>query len=172
MQFLQENLQMEVLHQFDPNTSNQQLNFWLATLIAVMAFGGLIYLLKRKAANYNQNMLFAMLLFFTFLIASSTAFFTKWSQLKTGKVKLYPNSIETAYGVVTFGQIKKAYLHDNHQSSFINPNVKRKTIKMLIIEEMNGKVHVLSEVDYDINEIFRLLKKTIEEWKATTPKKE
>lgn len=160
-------LNMEALHQFDPNTTSQQVTFWVTVIIALSALGGLIFLLKKKSTgrNRNQNMLLAMLLFFAFLIAASTAFFSQWSNLKTGPVVLYPDRIETAYGTASFSNIKKAYLLDNRQPSIINPNINRKTVKMLVIEEANGQVHVLSEKHYPISEIFGRLKKAIDQWK-------
>lgn len=160
---------MEALQQFDPNNSSQQLAFWLAILITALALGGLLFLLKKKAPpqQYTRNMLMAMLLFFVCLIAASAAFFTKWSQLKTGKVYLYEDSIKTAYGMATFDQIKKASIHNNDQPSMVNPTIKRKTVKMLMIEETNGKMHILSEENYEINEIFGQLRTAIDKWKES-----
>ena len=122
---------MNVLQQFESNTSSQQLTFALTVFIALIAFGGLIFLLKKKAptGKHNRNMLVAMLLFFVFLIAASTAFFSKWSSLKTGTISIYPDKIETGYGIATFDQIKKVYLKDNELPSMVNPTVKRKTGK-------------------------------------------
>lgn len=159
---------MDVVLQFESNTSSQQLTFVLTVFIATVAFGGLLFLLKKKPApgKRNQNMLVAMLLFFAFLIAASTAFFSKWSSLKTGTVSIYPDKIETGYGTASFDHIKKIYLEDNELPSMINPTIKRKTVKMLLIEETEGKIHILSEENYDINDIFRSLKKTIEQWES------
>lgn len=154
------------LYTFEAVHDSNHLSFLIALLFAIIALGGLIALLRRKVAreNHNRNMLLALLTFFVFLIAASTAFFSWLAAKKIGTVAIYPDAIETSYGRAAFEHIRNAGFKDDKQPSLINPNISRKTTKLLIIEESDGKTHVLSEENYEIPKIWNKLKEAMEKW--------
>lgn len=139
----------------------------IAIIIALGALAGMAALLKKKAEGRqrNQNMLAAMLLFFVFLIGGGAAFFSWLKIRKTGPVAIYEDAVETPYGKAAFRTMKDAYIHADNEPSLIDPARAVRTTRMLVIEEKNGKTHVLSEQDYPINEILPALKSTFAEWR-------
>ena len=107
-----------------------------------------------------------MLLFFLFLIAAGTAFFSAWNRIRLGPVNIYTSSIETPYGTIQFDEIRNAKIESNQQPSMINPQLNRRTVKLLIIEERSGKAHIFSEKDYRVQEILNGLKEAVADWEA------
>lgn len=157
----------EALYTFSADNSGTAQTAWIAAAIALGALAGMLALLRKKAEGRrrNQNMLAAMLLFFAALIGGGAAFFSWLKIRKTGPVTLYQDAIETPYGKASFGAIKDAYIHADREPSLIDPARAVRTTKMLVIEEKNGKTHVMSEEDYPINEILSALKRSFAEWR-------
>ncbi len=148
------------LHSFTATVSTDQITFWMALLIAVITLGGVIFLIRRKVDReaYNRNALLAMLTFFAFLIAASTAFFSSWSMKKTGPVSIYQDRIELPSGTVAFSEMKKAFIKRETKRSVINPKQATSEVRLLLIEENNGKLHVLSEFNYPVSKILGKIK--------------
>ena len=153
----------EALYTFEPVHQQDQLTFWLSVIIALGGLAGTVFLLRKPAASGQRNyrMLGAMLLFFIFLIAGSTAFFSNLFIQKLGPVTLYENSMKTPYGTVAYPDIRNAYIHVDKQPSVVNPNITRKSTRMLIIEERNDKAHVLPQDNYPIEEILARMREVI-----------
>lgn len=155
----------EALYTFDPTHQEDQTNFLLALFVALFALIGLVMLLRKPGVQEQRNrrLLGAMLLFFVFLIAGSTAFFSNLFMRKLGTVKLYATAIETPYGTVAYREINKAYIHLDKQPSIINPNITRRSTRLLIIEEKDGDTHVLPEENYPIQEILGRMRELVKE---------
>lgn len=100
-------------------------------------------------------MLIAMLAFFAMIMAAGTAFFSFWSMQKTGPVYVYENSIVTPYGEAKYANISKAYIEMNNQQALLNPGNTTSSVRMLFLEERDGKMHVLSEDNYEIDKILK-----------------
>lgn len=155
----------QVIYTFDPTHQQDQTTFLLALFFALGALAAMFFLLRKPAADGNRNrrLLGAMLLFFVFLIAGSTAFFSRLFMQKLGPVTLYENAIETPYGIVDYPNIRNAYIHIDKQPSMINPSITRKSTRMLLIETKDGSAHVLPEANYPIQEILGKMKELIVE---------
>lgn len=153
----------EALYTFEPVHQGDQVTLLLAAVIALGALAGTIFLLRKPAASGQRNyqILGAMLLFFVFLIAASTAFFSGLFMRKMGPVTLYKNSMETPYGVIAYPDISNAYIYVDKQPSIVNPNITRRSSRMLIIEEKNDKAHVFPEANYPIEEMLARMKEVI-----------
>ena len=158
----------EAVHVFQPYLSDSQATFWTGLLTALFSLAGTFMLLKRKSNPENRNFqqLGAMLLFFCFMIGAGMAFFSWWAKRKTGPVRIFTYAIETPYGLATFKNIKNAYMKEETRKSFINPNITTGSYKLLIIEEIDGKTHVLTEGNYDLEEIMKKLKESVTAWEA------
>lgn len=156
---------------FQPDNTADQWTLWIALCVALAGLAGMILLLRRPAAGIPRRygLLGAMLLFFVFLIASATAFFSFWSARKTGPVRLYADAIETPYGRAAFADIRNAYIEEEKEKSFINPNIVTGSVKLLIIEEYDGKAHVLSEEHYPLPRIMDSLREAIGKWREANP---
>ena len=105
-----------------------------------------------------------MLLFFVGMIAVGTSFFTYWTQKKTGPVLIYADAVETSYGKSYFRDVKNASITVAGNKSLVNPNQQRGATRLLLIEQHDGKVHVLSEDDYKIEAILNKLRGAVQEW--------
>ncbi len=150
----------EALYTFEPDLSDTTMTLWLSLFVAIAALGGAVALYRSKSAASDRNyrMLGAMLLFFVFLIATATAVFSFWTTRKIDTVYIYENAVETPYGRVEFSNLKDAKIETQRQPSLINPSIARSSSKMLIIIEEDGKRHLLSEENYDIQNIMRKLR--------------
>ena len=152
-----------ILYTYEPMHEQDQATFWIALVLACVALGSMVWLLKGKAliSNRNYRLLTTMLLFFVFLIAGSTAFFSQLFMYKVGPVNITESSITTPYGKVAFEDILNASIQVDKQPSIINPNITRKSTRLLIIEEKDGGTHVLPEENYPIQEILGRMKELI-----------
>lgn len=160
----------EALYTFEPNLNYATSSLWFGIAAAVAGLAGCVFLLKKATdggENRNYHLLGAMLLFFVFMIGISTAFFSWWTQRKIGPVKIYADAITTPYGEASFGEIDKAYIEEERQPSLINPNVTRERYNLLIIEEIGGKVHALSEENYDLRDILQKLRTAVKNWEQS-----
>lgn len=138
----------------------------LALLATIVGLAGTIFLLIKPAprGQHNQRMLIAMLLFFTFLIGASTAFFSWMRTERLQPVFIYDDAVETSFGYLSYDKIGNAkIMMDKQNQPFSNLN--QETTRMLAIIEKNGKTHALSEADYPIDDILRELRKAVKSWK-------
>ena len=151
-----------LLYTFEPVNETSNWSILLMAMVGIAALGGLVYLLKgqRLKLDKNRRLVLAMLCFFVFIISISTAFFTFWSTLKIQEVSIYQNGIETSYGSLLFTDISKVYFHQDKQPSLFDAAKAKKSVRFLVIEA-EGRSHVLSELNYDIELIVRRLEEVM-----------
>ena len=156
----------DILYTIEPNSSGDRLTIIVALLAALGALAGMFALLRTPSTGdqRNRRMLGAMLLFFVVLIASGTSFFSWLKTRKVSTITIYNDAVETPYGKVAFRNIKNASIETDRQPSFVNPSRATRQTKLLLIEEMDGKAHVMSEKDYDLQNIMSKLKKAVKQW--------
>jgi len=161
----------ELQYTFDAVNSGASTNFILSLIAAVVGLVGMLYLLRRKVSyeERNRNIVIAMLLFFLFLIGSSTAFFSYLRVRKVGPVEIYETGMVTPYGKVAFKDIRNAEIMVDKSSSLLSEAAGRST-RILAIIENSGKTHALSEEDYPVQEVLGRMKQAIKEWKASEKK--
>ena len=134
----------------------------IALLFALAGIGTMLYFLKKakEGKNLNQNYLIAMLAFFVFTIAGGTAFFSWFTtSYKIIDVVVTEDKITTGEGQSYIKDITKIYFHNDVQRSLINPALQKGSTQFLIIQEVEGKTHALSAENYDVQQIYGLLKK-------------
>jgi hypothetical protein len=75
--------------------------------------------------------------------------------LRNDRVNVVFNKDEmtTPHGKIAYKNIKNSYLYFKEKKSPLIPNLVLDTTKMLIIEEEDGKKHVLLENDYPVDSI-------------------
>jgi len=156
----------ELLYTFEAASSGAYTNFVLSIIAALVGIGGMLYLLRREVSREqrNLNIVIAMLLFFLFLIGSSTAFFSYMRLRKVGPVDIYEGGMKTPYGKVAFQDIRNAEIIVDEEPNVLSGNTGRRT-RILTIVEKDGKTHALSEEDYPVQEILGKMKKATAEWK-------
>ncbi len=159
-------MEANLLKTFEAAGAASNVTLIISVLAAAVSLAGTVWLLRRPAVRgrHNQNMLIAMLLFFTFLIGASTAFFTWMRSERLGPVEIYTDRVVTPYGTAPFEDIDNAKITmDQQQQPFSNLN--QETTRLLAIIEKDGKTHALSEADYPIEEILRELRVAVKDWK-------
>jgi len=144
-----------ILEIYHPVNAGLGQEFWLAVL---GAFGLLIvaYFLQRKDVKYeNRNLrnLLVMLSLFGTMLCVCVIIFSWFNNQKISTVRVFENGVQYDENTITFNQLKKAYLHDNKQSSHLSTQIIIDTSYLLVIEEMSGKAHVFSEDHYPIKEM-------------------
>jgi len=155
------------VYAFEPvNSSNSTLAIFCAVL-AICAIALLIYYNRKQAekasteVTENQKRLKPLLslgLFFVFLISSTTAFFSWWATKKVSSVKVTTEYIETAYGKTNWENIQRIYVHEDQKVAPFSGKSVGEVTKILMIIELDGKTHALSELDYDLNAIGKAIK--------------
>jgi hypothetical protein len=161
----------ELQYAFDAVNSGASTNFILSLIAALGGIAGMLFLLRRRVSHEqrNRNIVVAMLLFFMFLIGSSTAFFSYLRMQKVGPVEIYERGMATPYGEVAFEDIRNAEIIVDQSSNLLSEAAGRST-RILAIIEKSGKTHALSEEDYPVQEVLGKMKQAIKEWKASGKK--
>lgn len=156
----------ELQYTFEAASSGAYTNLVLSVIAALVGIGGMLYLLRREVSREqrNLNIVIAMLLFFLFLIGSSTAFFSYMRLNKVGPIEIYASGMKTPYGQVGFADIRNAEIVIDKEPNVLTGSTGRRT-RMLAIIEKNGKTHALSEEDYPVQKILAKLKEAISDWK-------
>jgi hypothetical protein len=165
---------------FEPiNTGNYILAI-VCAMIAIASIITLVFYNRKPSKSKTQNAsdtsttfqsnkfkpLASLGLFFVFLICISTAFFSWLTTTRVTTVTINENYIETNFGKVKWGNIQNIYVHDDKMVAPFSGQEVGKATKILMIVEMNGKTHALSELNYDIREMGRTIqrmRKEIEE---------
>ena len=153
----------EPLYTFLPTNTSDSYAFWGSIIVVIISAVALVYLLRKKSTGdaYRRQMLLAMLVFFALIMAATTAFFSFWSIQKIGPVLVYSEQMETPYGMVVYDNISRAYIELNGKRSMVNPGATANSVRMLFIEETDGTMHVMSEDNYDIDEILSKMKSIV-----------
>lgn len=149
-----------IIKVFEANNDGNQIQFWIALLITILAIGSIIYWTKKPIPGLDRNrqLVLQMLLFFIAMIAGGTAAFTYLASHKTGPVTVYEQGISTPYGELPFQKIRKVAISQNAPNTPFQKDGKR----LLIIESYAGTTHVLSEASYDIDAINATLRQARE----------
>ena len=125
----------------------------------------LLFFQNKKKVPYfekKRKRMYSMLIFFGILICGTTGLLNLVNSFNLKTVKFYSNSIETPQGKINYDDIQSSYIYvdkpllmsqNNQQASSPKQN------RILIIEEYSRKTHVLSEENYQIEEILESLNK-------------
>ena len=154
---------------FEPMQDSSAITLWTGAIVGLVGIGLCAWLLFKKAEGLarQRNIILAMLFFFLSMIALGTSFFTFWTQQKTGPVLIYADAVESSFGKTYFKDLKDASITVAGSKSLVNPNQQRNATRLLLIEQYDGKVHVLSEENYHIETILNKLRTAIQEWRSS-----
>jgi len=157
----------DLIKSYEPAHSEDQLYLWLGILVGLVAWGGVIFVIRKKFAYEEQNKkwLIALLLFILALLASGTALFSWLSQEKVGSVRIYADRLEIGKTEIDFERIKKINMQKEKETSFVNPNIVKEEYNLLFIEDLDGHLYVVSEQSYPVREIMNELRSAVEEWR-------
>ena len=146
---------------FEPNRSGNNILTLVCIVLAVLALGFLVYNQRRTVSPEKRSMaqLFSLLAGFVILIAIGTGIFSFWAGQKSIPVKVSTNAIETLYGKTNLDDINQLYIHYDQKLSPISGKLQGDSTRLLMIIENDGKTHVLSEENYPIDSIAKVLRK-------------
>jgi hypothetical protein len=145
---------------FEPINGGLDTTFWAALAITLAALGALIWLIrgwKPQGRAKAFRPLAQLLVFIVILLAGGTALFSGWASLKLIPVTVSEEGVVTSFGEAKFANIRQIYMHKDQEKSLINPALTVRTTMMLIIEEKDGKTHVLSEKNYELGPILKAI---------------
>jgi len=151
------------IHSFEPSLfgiNSLTIVFLSLTFLLLI----LLYFQNKKKVPYyekKRKRLYSMLIFFGILIFGTTALLNFVNSLNLKTVKFYSDNIETPQGRIGYDDIRSAYVYVDKPFTITQNNPKTSGLKerrLLIIEEYNKKTHVLSEENYQIDEILTTLK--------------
>ena len=144
---------------FEPIRSGNYQTIIICLIVIVIALISLV-LLNRKNITFKQKgyrPLLSLLSFFAIVIAAVTAFFSFWAAQKLTTVKVFPDAIETGFGKTELANIRQIYIHKDQQRSRLTGSPEGDITHILIIEEMDRKTHALSEENYQIDSLLKVL---------------
>lgn len=152
---------------FEPENSSNYILAISCSIIAIASIIGLVIYNRKQQKTSERKVssdarrfqpLISLGLFFLFLICLTTAFFSWLTTQKITKVTITDTFIETPYGKTDWDNIQRIYIHEDQKvAPFSGRSVGEKT-KILMIIEIEGKTHALSELNYDLNEIGKAIK--------------
>jgi hypothetical protein len=145
---------------FEPINGGLDPAFWVALMITIVALGALFWLMRvwePEGRTRAYRPLAQLLVFIVILLAGGTALFTGWTSLKLIPVTVSEESVVTSYGEAKFANIRQIYMHKDQEKSLVNPALTVRTTMMLIIEEKDGKTHILSEAHYELGPILKAI---------------
>jgi len=150
------------LHTYEPVNQNFLL-VWLAFGVFIISALGAFWLFRQdtQAKGSQYNGLLGMLMGFMALISLGTGIFGWLSTTKTGTVNIYENRIELGSQVIEYQNIDNAKIEVSRETSWINPNITKRSVRLLFIADKNGNTYVLSEENYPIETIMANLRAAI-----------
>ncbi len=151
---------------FEPAAGGMQ-SLSIAAFIVFLACSiGTVFLLRQKAGGHarGNNALMAMLLFFVGIISLGTFVFNTLAYQRVGTVIVFEDGIELGKHKIVFSDIENATIESTGQTSFINPDILKKTTQILLIYERNGKTHALSSEHYAVEEIMETMRAALIKW--------
>lgn len=157
------------LHVYEP--VNQSLALvWVAFAVFAISGVGAIWLFRQdlhhKGNQYNG--LLGMLMGFIALIALGTGIFGWLATTKTGTVRIYTDRLELGKQQIAFQNIENAVLEESRETSWVNPNITKRSVRLLFLADKAGHTYVLSEQNYPIQEIMTKLRAAMTQWEHTS----
>lgn len=145
---------------FEPiNTSNNTIAI-ISLVIAVLAIGLLVFLIKKPPASITPRFrpLTQLLVFIVFLLSICTSFFSFLTNQKLGPITVTKEYIETPRGKVEWKHVDRIYVHEDRQLSPLTATEFGTPIKFLmIVESKDARTHALSEENYDLDGISKAI---------------
>ncbi len=158
----------EVLFSFEPNTSELSTYLFLGIGLFILCSFLFIYALIQ---NKKLLLLFAG---FLGIIALGTSIFSGLTQQKLTTVQIYKNGISTPHGEVTFDNIRSIKMeqlkeHSKYPVQRDGEFITIDTANVILVEENNGKIHLLSEDNYPLTSIYKELAILVNQWREENP---
>lgn len=153
------------LHSYEPVNQHYSM-IWMALAVFVIGMIGAIWLFRQKPAIGNNiyTGLVGMLIGFIALIALGTGIFGWLAMTKNTTVAIYTDKIELGKKEIPFQELKDAVIEESKETSWINPNITKKSVQLLFISDRQGKTYAFSEENYPIKEMMTNLKTAFTQW--------
>ena len=136
------------------------------SLAGAVATGTGVWLqLRNKTLDRNRRMVLSMLLFFGFLIALFTGAGILVNATRFKKVTVYTSGISIGKNEIPFHKMRGYLIREDRSRSWVNPDAVKKTVRSLVVEEKNGKTHLLPEEYYDLPRLIATLDSAYAAWK-------
>ncbi len=131
----------------------------------ILTGAGVWLQLRNKSLDRNRRMVLSMLLFFGFLIALFTGAGILVNATRFKKVTVYASGISIGKKDIPFSEMRGYLIREDRSRSWVNPNVVKKTVRSMVIEEKNRKTHLLPEEYYDLPRLIAAMDSAYSAWK-------
>ncbi len=118
-----------------------------------------------QSMDRNRRMLLAMLLFFGAMISLFTSAGMFINSAKFRQVAVHASGISIGKHLIPFSDMRGYLIREDRSQSWVNPNMVKKTVRSLVIEEKTGKTHLLPEEYYDLKQLIPALDSAYTAWK-------
>jgi len=136
-------------------------------LLTFIALGVVLWRqLNNKSMERNRRMVLAMLVFFAFIIGLFSAAGMAINTMKFRTVTVYESGISIGKKQIPFREMRGYLIREDRSQSWVNPDMVKKTVRSLVIEEKTGKTYLLPEEYYELPRLIAALDSAYEKWKA------
>ncbi len=153
------------LHIFEATKSGTYATLFISLGIALLAAAAAFWLYRKKTSYENRTRLriVQILLYFAVLIAGGTSILAAVELNRLQPIKIYEDSLETAFGKVPITKLEKVQLYTDDQRSFVSPDIEINRSLILYVEEKNGDAYVFAADKYDVQTIIGILRPMMDE---------
>jgi hypothetical protein len=157
------------LQSYQPVNQDYEL-VWMALGIFIIGAIGSVWLFRQKpAAGRNAYTgLIGMLIGFIAIISLGTGIFGWLAIAKNRTLHIYADRIEFGKRRIPFQNLENAVIEESKETSWINPNITKKSVQLLFLADNQGKTYVLSAENYPVKEIMAKLKAAVAQWEGTS----
>jgi hypothetical protein len=120
--------------------------------------------IAEMAPDKNRRMLVWMLLFFAWLIALFSLAGMVFNSRQFQPLQVYSEGIRLGKKDIHFRELRGYMIREDRTQSLVNPEESRGSVRSMLIEEKNGRVHLLPEEYYALPQLSRSLDSAYKAW--------
>lgn len=149
---------------FEPlkNPVNAMLLPGLAFIMFGIAAGMMLFNSKMER---SRRMVLAMLFSFAAAISLFSAGGVAINAYKFQRVTVTPSAVAIGKKEIPFSQLRGYLIREDREQSWVNSDIQRKAVRSLVLEEKNGKTHLLPEEYYELSRLIATLDAAFSQWK-------
>ena len=154
----------QVIEIFEP-LKNPWQQMALPLLCAVLLAVAQVLQLRNKNIERNRRIVLSMLLFFGAVIALLSAGGMALNAYKFQRVAVSPSGVTIGKKEIPFSNLRGYLIREDREQSWVNSNIQNKAVRSLVLEEKNGKTHLLPEEYYELSRLIAVLDAEFSKWK-------
>lgn len=154
----------QVIEIFEP-LKNPWQEMALPLMVAVLLVAAQVLQLRNKNMERNRRIVLSMLLFFGAVIALLSAGGIAINAYKFQRVTVSASAISIGKKEISFSELRGYLIREDREQSWVSSDIQKKAVRSLVLEEKNGKTHLLPEEYYELSHLIATLDTAFSQWK-------